>query len=38
VTSYPRFVAALAGSADVEDPEILADVLAVIFGGVLASA
>jgi hypothetical protein len=33
-----RFVAALAGSADVEDPEIRADDLAVIFEGVLASA
>lgn len=37
VTSHPRLVAALAGSADVEDPEILADDLTVIFEGVLAS-
>jgi hypothetical protein len=38
VTSRPRLVAALAGSADVEAPEILAGDLTVIFEGVLASA
>jgi len=38
VTSYPGLVAAFAGSADVQDPEILADDLAVIFEGVLDSA
>jgi hypothetical protein len=38
VMSRPQLVAALAGSADVEAPEILAGDLTVIFEGVLASA
>ena len=38
VMSHPGPVAAFAGSADVQDPEVLADDLTVIFEGVLASA